>query len=156
MSVSVVKIFSPVSDFLKTAFPCSVLLLVFSLSSCEAREIVELQVGSEYFSVEVADTPEERAKGLMNREGLGENEGMLFVFPHDQKVSFWMKNTSIPLSVAYISADGIIREIHDLIPFREIPVTSKYSVRFALELSRGAFERAASGPGEKILGLPLD
>ena len=156
MNVSVVKIFSPASDFLRIALPSTFLLLIFSFSSCEAKETVTLQVGSERFSVEVAETPGERAKGLMNRERLGENEGMLFVFPHDQKVSFWMKNTTIPLSVAYISADGTIREIHELVPLREIPVLSKYSVRFALELPRGAFERAGSSPGEKILGLPGD
>jgi uncharacterized protein len=154
MNVSVVKIFSPASDPFRIL--TLVVALLFSFSSCEAKETLVLQVGSERFSVEVADSPDERAKGLMNRKRLDENEGMLFVFPHDQKVSFWMKNTSIPLSVAYIAADGTIREIHDLVPFREIPVSSRYSVRFALELSRGAFDRAGSGPGEKVLGLPAD
>ena len=113
-------------------------------------ETVELEVGDRVFTVEVARTPEEREQGLMWRTQMGEYEGMLFVFERDQRLSFWMKNTYIPLSIAYIAADGTIREIHPLEPESLTPVESTYSVRYALELNRNAFERANAGVGDTI------
>ncbi|MFO7849748.1 MAG: DUF192 domain-containing protein, partial [Spirochaetia bacterium] len=102
------------------------------------------------FTVEVARTDEDRSRGLMYRSSIGENEGMLFVFERDQRLSFWMKNTEIPLSIAYISGDGTIREIYDLTPHSERTVESSHAVRYALELPRGAFVRAGVGPGDSI------
>lgn len=132
-----------------------VLILLLVLSACGAEEIkldeqIEIGVGEETFSVEVARTEEQRRKGLMHRSSLGENEGMLFVFQRDEHLSFWMKDTEIPLSLAYISADGTIREIHELEPFSKRPVESAYAVRYALELNRGAFERAGAEPGDAL------
>jgi hypothetical protein len=130
------------------------LLFVSALTSCNGEERVderiELGVGEETFTVEVARSPEERQRGLMHRSSLGENEGMLFVFETDQHLSFWMKDTEIPLSLAYISKDGTIREIHDLQPYSERPVQSGRAVRYALELPRGAFERAGAGAGTVV------
>ena len=135
------------------------MLTVTGLVSCTAEaekleEQVELRVGSETFSVEVARTPEQRQRGLMHRSSIGENEGMLFVFERDQQLSFWMKNTEIPLSIAYISKGGEIREIHDLEPHSERSVKSSRAVRYALELPRGAFERAGAEVGDR-LDIPL-
>jgi len=113
-------------------------------------ETVELRVGKDVYTVEVARTPEERQKGLMNRETLGEFRGMLFVFDRDQQLSFWMKNTLIPLSIAYLSKDGTIREIYDMEPQSTRPVKSRYSVRYALELPQGAFERSGVSAGDRI------
>ncbi len=115
---------------------------------------MEIRIKGKRFTVEVAGSQEERSRGLMYRETLSEDRGMLFVFPHDQQVSFWMKNTQIPLSVAYISKDGTIKEIHDLVPYSEQPVHSSHSVRFALELNRGAFGNAGITVGDSIEGLP--
>ena len=132
-----------------------VLILLPVLSACGAEERkldeqIEIGIGEETFSVEVARTEEERRKGLMHRSSLGENEGMLFVFQRDQHLSFWMKDTEIPLSLAYISADGAIREIHDLEPFSKRPVESAHAVRYALELKRGAYERAGAERGDAV------
>jgi len=66
---------------------------------------------------------------------------MLFVFPHDREVSFWMKDTSIPLSIAYMRHDGTILELHDMQPFSLDPVPSGRAVRYALEVNQGWFER---------------
>ncbi|MFP4178841.1 MAG: DUF192 domain-containing protein [Spirochaetaceae bacterium] len=131
------------------------MVLCAGLASCSAEEErleerIELKVGEEIFTVEVAQTDKERSRGLMYRSSLGENEGMLFVFERDQRLSFWMKNTEIPLSIAYISRDGTIREIHDLKPHSERAVESSHAVRYALELPRGAFDRAGAGPGDSI------
>lgn len=75
---------------------------------------------------------------------------MLFVFDRDRRLSFWMKNTTIPLSLAYLSADGTVREIFDLAPESLRPVESSFAVRFALEVNRGAFARLGIKPGDKI------
>jgi len=134
----------------------SLLLMLFaSAASCGGEdgkldEIVDIEVGEEVFRIEVARTDEQRRKGLMHRSSIGENEGMLFVFERDQHMSFWMKNTEIPLSIAYISKDGTIREIHDLEPHSQRTVESRFAVRYALELPRGAFSRAGAEPGDVI------
>ncbi len=113
-------------------------------------ETIELKVGKDIYTVEVARTPEERQKGLMNRESLGDYEGMLFVFERDQHLSFWMKNTTVPLSIAYIARDGTIKSIFDMRPLSEQSVESGYAVRYALELPQGAFERSGSKVGDTI------
>ena len=138
---------------------CSVLLLgTAAFTGCgeeKLDEIIPLQVGEDSYRVEVARTPEERRRGLMGRDSLGRFEGMLFVFQRDQQLSFWMKDTSIPLSIAYISADGTIRSIHDLEPHSRRSVSSTRAVRYALELPRGAFERSGAQVGDTI-GFPED
>jgi len=131
------------------------LLLAVMGSSCSAgEETLEIRIKDTTFVVEVADSQEERSRGLMFRTSLPDNRGMLFVFPYDQRLSFWMKNTEIPLSLAYISKDGTIKEIHDLVPHNEQPVQSRHSVRYALELNRGAFEQAGIEVGDRVEGLP--
>jgi len=131
------------------------LLLAVTNSSCSpGEETLEIRIKDATFIVEVADSQEERSRGLMFRKSLPDNRGMLFVFPYDQRLSFWMKNTEIPLSLAYIAKDGTIKEIHDLVPHNEQPVQSSRSVRYALELNRGAFERAGIDVGDRVEGLP--
>ena len=112
-----------------------------------------LTVGGEQFDVELAVTPEQRRQGLMFREQLGEREGMLFVFEEEQTVSFWMRNTPLPLSIAFIDARGVIVHVADMVPYSEAPVASRYPVRYALEVNRGAFERAAIAVGA-LVALP--
>ncbi len=134
-----------------------IIFLLFAAmgSSCAAgEETLEIRIKGKTFYVEVADSREERSRGLMFRETLPDDRGMLFVFPHDQTLSFWMKNTEIPLSLAYISKDGTIKEIHNLVPHNEQPVQSSHSVRYALELKRGAFSEAGIVVGDRIEGLP--
>lgn len=131
------------------------MMTVFGLAACTAEaekldEQVKLRVGNETFTVEVARTPEQRQRGLMHRSSIGEKEGMFFVFERDQHLSFWMKNTEIPLSIAYISKDGEIREIHELEPHSKRSVESSHAVRYALELPRGAFVRADAEVGDRI------
>ena len=100
---------------------------------------------------ELAITNEERGRGLMHRQSLDDGKGMLFVFDRDQILSFWMKNTYIPLSIAFISSDGRIIEIRDMQPHDLSPVRSSRSVRYALEVPQGWFSRVGVYPGDVVV-----
>ncbi|MBR4159390.1 MAG: DUF192 domain-containing protein [Spirochaetia bacterium] len=129
------------------------LLVGFALISCNKDKNLQTQVikiNQWEITVETADTLESQEKGLMGRESMDEDHGMLFVYERDAKKSFWMKNTKIPLSIAYIAADGTIREIYDMEPLSTRTVDSRYSVRYALEVNQGAFERHGIKAGDKV------
>jgi uncharacterized membrane protein (UPF0127 family) len=116
---------------------------------------IRLQIGTSTIQAEVADEPDERTTGLMGRTELAEGTGMLFVFREPQALGFWMRDTPLPLSIAYINAAGIIREIHDLEPLTETPTRSTFrDLSYALEVPQGWFERNKILPGDRILGLP--
>jgi uncharacterized membrane protein (UPF0127 family) len=105
-------------------------------------------------TVEIARTDEEKAQGLMYRKKLPDGQGMIFIYDRDQQMSFWMKNTLIPLSIAFIAADGRIIEIRDMQPLDLSSVQSSRSVRYALETPQGWFGRTGVKPGDVINGLP--
>ena len=109
-----------------------------------------LLVAGDTLFVEILTTEQERALGLMFRTELPENHGALFVFPRPQRLSFWMKNTYIPLDLAFLDASGVIVELHALKPLDEHPVTSSTPVPFALEVNRGYFARRGVGVGDTI------
>ena len=102
-------------------------------------------------TAEIAETDEQRQRGLMERDKLDDGKGMIFIFSQDQMVSFWMKDTRIPLSIAFISADGDILEIRAMEPFNLSPVRSSRSVRFALEVPQSWFSRAGIAVGDRLL-----
>jgi uncharacterized membrane protein (UPF0127 family) len=97
---------------------------------------------------EIARTDEERNTGLMYRKKLPDGEGMLFVYERDQIMSFWMKNTYIPLSIAFITSDGRIIEIKDMYPHDETSVLSSRSARYALEVPQNWFSRVGVQLGD--------
>jgi uncharacterized membrane protein (UPF0127 family) len=105
-------------------------------------------------TAELARTNEEQSMGLMFRKKLDDGEGMLFVYGKDQTLSFWMKNTVIPLSIAFISRDGQIIEIQDMRMQSLQSIRSSRSVRYALEVPQGWFERAGITGGCNVLMLP--
>jgi uncharacterized membrane protein (UPF0127 family) len=116
---------------------------------------VTLRIGASTVQAEVADEPDERTTGLMGRTEMAEGTGMLFVFREPQALGFWMRDTPLPLSIAYVNAAGIIREIHDLEPLTETPTRSTFrDLSYALEVPQGWFERNKILPGDRILGLP--
>jgi uncharacterized membrane protein (UPF0127 family) len=138
---------------------CFGLLLVLNVGflACapqklKTTELVIERAGAEPVKiiVEVAVAPEDRNKGLMFREKLPDGEGMIFVFDRDQKLSFWMKNTLIPLSIAFIASDGRIVDIKDMQPHDLNSVMSSRSVRYALEVPQGWFGRAGVSPGDMV------
>jgi uncharacterized membrane protein (UPF0127 family) len=116
---------------------------------------ITLSVAGEAVIAEVADDPLERETGLMFRKTLAPDSGMLFVMPVPEHAAFWMKNTTVPLSVAYINESGMILEIHDLQPLDERPVPSAFSnIAYALEMEQGWFARNRVLAGDRIKGLP--
>lgn len=131
----------------KSALLLSFFLLAYPIAShSETRTcriaIINSSGDTVQLRAEIADTEDLRLTGLMRRSSIGTNDGMLFVFEREQMLSFWMKNTSIPLSIAYIGKDGIIRDILDMKPF-DISVTypSSRPALYALEMNRGWFNQ---------------
>jgi uncharacterized protein len=111
-----------------------------------------LQVGPAQLLAEIAGTDEQRQRGLMFRTSLPDGTGMLFIFDKDERLAFWMKNTKLPLSIAYIASDGTIRQIADLEPESLASVQAERSVRYALEAPRGWFERSGVRVGDLVRG----
>lgn len=115
---------------------------------------IELDVAGHKVEVEVADDDAERQHGLMGRKSLPADHGMLFVFPDSAERRFWMKDTPLPLSIAYIDAGGRIVHLADMQPFDTTPVPSGYPAMYALEMAQGWFARHQVAVGDKITGLP--
>ena len=103
------------------------------------------------FDVELALNDAERSRGLMSREKLGPYEGMLFDFYQDAPVSFWMKNTLIPLDMLFIASDGTIRHIHpNATPLSTESIPSQFPVRAVLEINGGSARLLGIKPGDKV------
>ena len=109
---------------------------------------MKLWLGPKEITAELAVSETEVATGMMFRDKMDENEGMLFIFGRPNRISFYMKNTYVPLSCAYIDSEGAILEIHDLKPLDENPVYAKSDqVQYVLEVKQGWFERNGVGVG---------
>lgn len=117
------------------------------------REIA-LSVSGQSVIAEVADTNPLRRKGLMHRTSMVPDHGMLFVYPDERERSFWMKNTLLPLSIAYINQGGTIVHMADMEPLDERSVRSLYPAMYALEMPQGWFDAHGVMVGEVISGLP--
>ncbi len=114
-----------------------------------------MMLGGRHVAVEVADKSESRRQGLMGRKELPADHGMLFVYPSPRILGFWMRNTSIPLSIAFIEelpdGKGRICNIDDMAPFAESPThVSQKPVRLALEMTKGWFAQAGVKAGDTI------
>jgi uncharacterized membrane protein (UPF0127 family) len=120
----------------------------------EGVEVHPLVVGNQKITVEVVATPADRSRGLQHRESLPDDHGMLFVFPHERVLTFWMKDTPLPLSIAFADAGGRIVRIADMEPLSAAPVSSGQPARFALEMSRGWFERRGVFVGDALARIP--
>jgi uncharacterized membrane protein (UPF0127 family) len=116
--------------------------------------VVSLTAGMHVIQAEVAATEANRRQGLMFREKMGPNEGMVFLFEEPAALCMWMKNTLVPLSVAFIDADGKIINIEDMQPQSTESHCAKRPARFALEMNQGWFKQKNNKPGIPIQGLP--
>ena len=112
-----------------------------------------ISIGSIPVPVEVAETEESRAQGLMNRDSLAHDAGMLFIFDNMYERGFWMKNTRIPLSIAFIDDQGQILNIEEMNPYDQSTVRSRGSAQCALEMNQGWFRRKGILPGDTIEGI---
>jgi len=114
-------------------------------------QTLKLYVGAETVNTELAMTQLQVATGMMFRKDMAENEGMLFVFARPHRTSFYMKNTTVPLTAAYIDSEGVILELHDLKPLDETPVEAGTDkVQFVLEMKQGWFKRHNVAAGAVI------
>jgi uncharacterized protein len=116
---------------------------------------VTLSAGMHVIQAMVAQTPDERGTGLMFRKEMGNNEGMLFIFEQASTQCFWMKNTLLPLSAAFVRDDGSIVNIEDMKPQSLDSHCSKEPVRFVLEMHQGWFAKKGLKPGSKLAGKPF-
>jgi len=136
-------------------------MLVWTLFACGIlggsglkEGMILLEIEGHFFQTEVADEPTERQAGLMYRTELGQDSGMVFVYPDEALRSFWMENTRIPLSIAYIDRAGTIVQISDMTPFDRNAVPSGSPAMYALEVNRGRFEALGITKGATVVGLP--
>ncbi len=114
------------------------------------RDIYEIKINNKTSHAEVAFTQKSRTMGLMFRDTLDKDHGMLFVYPQEQNLSFWMKNTKIPLSIAFINSKGVIIQIDSMAPYSLMSHTSKEKVKYALEMELGWFRKNGINVGNKI------
>ena len=138
---------------------CVALALVSTTAAAQTTaqklESIRLSAGMHVIQAELARTPDEHSTGLMFRKTMGTNEGMLFAFEHVSQQCFWMKNTLLPLSVAFIADDGSVVNIDDMKPQTLQSHCSTQPVRFVLEMNEGWFAKRGIKAGSKIQGAPF-
>ncbi len=144
-------------------FPTPLLVSLVLLTGCAraepAKGTVEktvddrfaIQVGERKVQMQIAVRPAELEKGLMFRQSMGADEGMLFVFDRPQPMGFWMRNCEIALDIGYFDASGELKEIYPMYPHDERTVSShSRSLQFCLEMNQGWFKQAGVKPGAKL------
>jgi uncharacterized membrane protein (UPF0127 family) len=114
-----------------------------------------LNAGMHNIRAQLAMTPEQRQIGLMYRREMPANDGMLFVFEEPQPQCFWMKNTLLPLTIAFVADDGTIVNLADMQPMNEASHCSAKPVRYALEMNQGWFAKRGIKAGSKLGGAPF-
>lgn len=136
---------------LRTLGSLHVALFFCLLISCENKpNRFGLELGPARFWVETALTPEESALGLMYRRHLEPDAGMIFVFPDQRYLRFWMKNTYIPLSIAFIDQRGYIVDLRDMQPLDETVIESSRPAQYAVEVNQGAYAKAGVKVGDRM------
>ncbi len=129
------------------------LLISLPLAACgdDSRLVVHAANGEHAFTVEVVDTPESRARGLMYVQELAPDAGMLFDFKEERPVSFWMQNTFIPLDMLFITADGVVKNIHvNARPHDTTSIPSDGAVQFVLEIPGGRSVELGIAAGDSV------
>lgn len=116
---------------------------------------VKLSAGMHLIDAQVAATPAQRSTGLMHRPAMPQHEGMLFIFEQPGVQCFWMKNTLIPLSAAFVADDGRIVNVEDMAPRSEASHCSKEPVRYVLEMNQGWFDKRGLKAGQQLGGTPF-
>jgi len=135
------------------------LVVVLPLAACsqESRLVAHTAKGDFTFNVEIAATEAARTQGLMFRDSLAADAGMLFDFGEERQVAFWMRNTLIPLDMVFIGADGIVRNIHvNARPLDPTSIPSDGPVAFVLEIAGGRSAEIGLSPGDRIENSRID
>lgn len=111
---------------------------------------MKILINNTPLTVKLADTKAKQAKGLQDTPNLSQDEGMLFCYSQEKKPSFWMKNTTIPLSIAFIDKDMLITQINDLEPLSKKSIKSNKKIKWALEVNQGWFADNNISIGDKV------
>lgn len=138
-----------------------ILMMALALAACQPEAgdhppapletWLPLTVGGVTVQAQIAILPQEQSRGLMHRESLPADGGMLFPYPTARRMSFWMANTRIPLDIGFFDSNGILLEIRRMVPFDTTPVQSlSDQVQFALEVNSGWFSRQGLAPGAQL------
>lgn len=130
-----------------------VALFLFAATALAQMPSIALTASFHRIEAEVAADQASRMQGLMHRKSMAPNQGMLFVFPHPDRYCMWMRNTFLPLSVAFLDDEGKILNIEDMKPQTEDNHCAGAPARFALEMNRGWFADKGIKPGQRIGGL---
>jgi uncharacterized protein len=141
-------------NILRALHGAFVAFLLLTITACAADNqlVVKSRTGDHAFNVEVVDTPETRAKGLMYREQLAPDAGMLFDFKETREVSFWMSNTLIPLDMIFITAEGLVANIHaNARPGDLTSIPSDGPVMFVLEIPGGRSRELGLAAGDRVV-----
>jgi uncharacterized membrane protein (UPF0127 family) len=112
---------------------------------------VRMQIGKQSFTLEVAATPKSQQLGLMHRQSMPADRGMIFVFPQERYLSFWMKNTLIALDIVYLDKDGKVVSVRQMKPLDETPVPSGAPAKYAIELNQGTAGRVGVKAGDVLI-----
>jgi uncharacterized membrane protein (UPF0127 family) len=147
---------------MKTIFSATVALLMLGSASTYAQDTpqttlqrITLSAGIHQIDTQVAVTTEQREIGLMYRREMPQHEGMLFVFEDPSRLCFWMKNTLIPLTAAFVADDGTIVNLENMKPQTTDSHCATKPVRYVLEMNQGWFAKKGVKPGSKIAGRPF-
>jgi len=147
---------------MKTISAALLVALLFGSSLSSAQEVPQTQlqrttlsVGIHRIDTQVASTSEQREIGLMHRKEMPQHEGMLFIFENPGRLCFWMKNTLIPLTAAFIADDGTIVNLENMKPQTLDSHCSAKPVRYVLEMNQGWFAKKGVKPGSKVIGRPF-
>ena len=145
----------PVLEWLRLAVGATLLTLATACSAAdETRAILHTATGDYPFTFEIADDSAEHAKGLMFRDTLAPDAGMLFDYGREREVSFWMQNTLIPLDMIFIGGDGVVKSIHvNARPLDTTPIPSGAPVQFVLEIPGGRSAEIGLAPGDRLENL---
>lgn len=132
-------------------FTCAASLAGCKGGASSQLKTIDVQLGGRLFNLEVADNDDTRRTGLMYRQEMPENHGMLFVFEYSQVLGFWMKNTNIPLDILYLDKTGTIVAIRQMKPHDTNPVSSVKPARYAIELNAGTAGKVGVKEGDKVV-----
>jgi uncharacterized protein len=146
-----------ISRMSRSTFP--LLLLIALVTGCAERgpnsglATVDMQIGSRTYTLEIANTDVARQRGLMERDAVPEDRGMIFVFPEERELAFWMKNTRIPLDIIYLDGSGHVVSVHQMKPYDRTSVPSAGQAKYAIELNLGQVAKTGVKPGD-VLQIP--
>ena len=140
---------------MRVSFAVLVLLSCLQANGVAADPLLTypLKINGHSIRAEVANSEEDRRMGLMFRKSLAENQGMLFIYEKEGRYAMWMKNTNVPLSVAFIDKNGAILNIEDMEPQTEDSHGSKGVAKFSLEMNQGWFKKRGIKKGDHVAGL---